>query len=186
MLSADDVTVGHMNRATPPNEFEVRRSLYFSLIYVALAVALAAAAASNLWIQLATREALTPAALFAVVTLFFVWQAVEQMRDRRPQIAIGRDGLLLAAASSDFIPWRQIRRIERGRRLFGGPRFEIELAPEAAGRLKFGFRFMGDHVTRLPGNPNGVTVFTMGLDRPLDDIHAAVRRHWPPDELAQA
>lgn len=174
-----------MSRAVSPVELEARRSFYFSLIYVVLAAGLAAAAASNLWHQLETREALTPAALFAVVTLFFVWQAVEQMRDRRPQIAVGRDGLLLAAASPLPIPWRHIWRIDRGRQLFGGPRFELELAPEVATRLKFGFRFMGDNVTRLRGNPNGVTVFTMGLDRRIDDIHAAIRRHWPPNDREQ-
>ena len=171
-----------MSRLATPAEFEARRSLYFSLIYVVLAAALAAAAASNLWTQLDTREALAPASLFAVITLFFVWQAFEQMRDRRPQISVGRDGLLLAAASPEPIPWRQIWRLDRGRRLFGGPRLEMELAPEAARRLKFGFRFMGDYVTRLRGSPNGVIVFTMGLDRRLDDIHAAIRRYWPPDD----
>ncbi len=171
-----------MTRDVLPARFEARRSHYFSLIYLALAALLAAVAVSNLWTQLETREALAPAALFAAITLIFVWQAIEQMRDRRPQIAVGRDGLLLATASPEPIPWRQIWRLDRGRRLFGGPRFEMELAPEAATRLKFGFRFMGDHVTRLRGSPNGVIVFTMGLDRRLDDIDAAIRRYWPPDD----
>ncbi len=172
-----------MNDTTSPiaGAFVVYRSRLHSLINLVLGVFLAALALTNFWDQLESRGAFLPSLLIVAIAGVYLWHTYQMVCDRGPQVVIDATGLRLATASPDPIPWSYIWRLEAGRRLFGGPRVEAEVAPEVVARLKLGQRFLGDNVVRLKARRNGLAIYTVGYDRTADQIFAAARRYWPPD-----
>ncbi len=168
-------------QGSPSPVFEVRRARWFTLFQLALALGLLAVTLANLNHQLAARDALTPAILFVALAVFYAWSAWRQFVDRTPQLVVSADGLWLVPAAPKPIPWPRIWHLAKGQQIIGGPRLEGQLDPAIVVGLKFGQRYMGDHIVRLRGQNNGFCVHIMGLDRSLDDIYAAIRRYWPPD-----
>ena len=169
-----------------PGAFVVYRSRLHSSMNLVFAALLTTLALINLWDQFESRTALFASFFFAVIAGFYLWHTYQQFCDRLPQLVIDASGLWLGAASPDPIPWPNIWRLDAGRRLFGGPRVEAEVAPEIAARLKLGQRFLGENVVRLRGRSNGFAIFAIGYDRTADQIFAAARHFWPPDDRTGA
>ena len=162
--------------------FVVYRSRIHTLLNLVLGILLAALALANFWDQLGSRRAFLPSLIVVAIAGIYLWHTYQQMRDRGPQVMIDANGLWLASASAEPIPWSRIWRLEAGRRLFGGPRVEAEVTPEVAARLKLGRRYLGENVVGVKGRAGGVAIYTVGYDRTADQIFAAARHFWPPDD----
>jgi hypothetical protein len=164
--------------------FVVRRSLWSILMNLVLGLGLAGLTVANVVYQLRTGGSWTVAGMFAFIAVFFLWQAIDQLRDRSPLVEIGPSGLRLRLASPDPIPWSRIwhAHATRGPLNFGGGRLDFQVDPAVFLRLKFGQRFMGDIVVKKRGQPNTFSVIAQPLEESADAIFAALKRYWPPDK----
>jgi hypothetical protein len=164
--------------------FAARRALWATLLNMLMGVLLAAVTVVNLVRQFREDGSPAAAAVFAVLALFFLWQAWTQLRNRVPLIEVAPEGLRLPTASSDALPWRCIRHVRRAHGLLGigGGRVDFTVDPVVFDRLKFGQRFMGDVVVKRRGLPHTLSVITPQLDENADAIYAAVQRYWAPED----
>jgi hypothetical protein len=163
--------------------FTARRALWATLLNVLVGLFLSALTIANLVHQIRAGQAWVVAVLFAILALFFLWQAWTQFRIRTPLVEIGPAGLRLPSASPDPVPWPRLRQMQAARGLpgLGGGRVNFTVDGETFARLKLGQRFMGDVVVKARGWPNTFSVITPQLEESADAIAAAVKRYWPPD-----
>jgi hypothetical protein len=163
--------------------FTARRAVWATLLNALMGVLLSALTITNLVHQLREGGSWPVAALFVVLSLFFLWQGWMQLRDRAPVIEIGPRGLLVPTASPEILPWPRLRHVAPGRGLpgLGGGRIDFTVDSETFARLKLGQRFMGDVAVKARGRPNTVSLITSQLDENADSIFAAVKRYWPAE-----
>jgi hypothetical protein len=166
---------------TEPPIFTARRALWATLLNVLVGLFLSALTIANLVHQVRAGQSWMVAVLFAILALFFLWQAWTQFRDRTPLVEIGPAGLRLPSASPDILPWPHLRQVQSARGLpgLGGGRVDFTVDAETFARLKLGQRFMGDVVVKARGWPNTFSVITPQLEENANSIVAAVRRYWP-------
>lgn len=164
--------------------FEVRRSRSHVLMQIGFATFLVVLAAANLGNLLrhgdVERGPLFASVFFALLMAFYVWNLVNQYRDRRPQIVIGPDGLLLPNALPTPVPWSQVWNVAPPAGTFTRTRLDIDIAPEIYARMKLGQRFMGESIVRRKGLGGGLTIYTTGFEHNAVELEAAIRKFWPP------
>jgi hypothetical protein len=173
-----------MTQAPPRGAvFVVRRSLWSILMNLLLGALLAALTFSNIVHQFRTGGSWAVAIMFGIIAVFFLWQAIDQLRDRSPLLEIGPDGLKLRTASPQPIPWPRIWHAQAGAGVLGlgGGRVDFQVDTEIFSGLKFGQRYMGDVVVKKRNVPNTFSVLTPQLDESAAAIYAALKRYWPPD-----
>lgn len=163
--------------------FAARRALWATLLNMLMGLLLAAITVLNLVRQFREGGSPATAAVFAVLALFFLWQAWTQLRNRVPLIEVAPDGLRLPSAGNDALPWRCIRHVRpvRGFLGMGGGRVDFTVDPTVFDRLKFGQRFMGDVVVKRRGLAHTFSLITPQLDENADAIYAAIQRYWTPE-----
>jgi hypothetical protein len=161
--------------------FTARRSLWAIILNLVLGLLLTALTIANLVHQVKTGGSWAVSVMFAIIALFFLWQAWAQLRDRSPVIEVGPAGLRLPLASAEAIPWSRIRHVHLARGIpgLGGGRVDFMVDIETFARLKFGQRFMGDIVVKKRGAPNAFSLITPQLEESASAIFAAIQRYWP-------
>jgi hypothetical protein len=167
--------------------FAARRALWAILLNLLMGLLLAGITILNLVRQIREDGSPMGAALFAVLAFFFLWQALNQLRNRVPLIEIGPGGLRLPGASEDTLPWQCIRQVRpaSGFAGLGGGRIDFTVDGDVFDRMKFGQRFMGDVVVKRRAMPHTFSLITPQLDASTDTIYAAIKQYWParrPDE----
>jgi hypothetical protein len=99
-----------------PQTLEVRYSQPFHLCLATIGVSLVSAA--GIWALTASPEAgldklptenLLLIGASALALLYYAVRSIVMLRDRRPQIAAGPDGLWLGFGRFVLIPWRDVR-----------------------------------------------------------------------------
>jgi hypothetical protein len=163
--------------------FTARRALWAVLMNLLMGVLLAVLTIINVVRQIQDGGALLASAFFAMLVLFFLWNAWSQLRHRRPLIEIGAAGLRLPTASEQPLSWTLIRQVvpARGALGLGAARIDFTVDTDTFARLKLGQRFMGDVIIKRPGMPNTFSVITPQLEENAAAIFTAVKRYWPPD-----
>jgi hypothetical protein len=162
--------------------FTARRALWATLVNMLMGLLLAAITILNIVQRLREGGTLLSSVFFALLALFFLWHAWNQLRDRAPLIEVGPAGLRLPSASPDTLPWPLIRQVAPSRRLFGlrSSRIDFTVDPDTFARLKLGQRFMGDIIVKRPGMMNTFSVITPQLEENANAIYDAVTRYWRP------
>jgi hypothetical protein len=171
-----------------PAELVVRRSRLAAVVG-AFGGAVFALAAGFFLLHAWREGESTLAALFLfVLALAYAAQTVERLLRDRPVLAIRPDGLHLPACADRPIAWRSVRALgtARGPVAWRGGRVDVALEPEAFARLRPGQRLLGDAVTKLRFAPNAISIHASGLDHDATQIVAALSRHWPPADAADA
>ena len=160
-------------------EFAAGRSRSHATAYLAMAAVLFAVILASLVRLIEAGESIIAPAVLATAVGFYCWQTLTQFLDRSPKVVVAADGLGLPDALSERIPWSRILALEF-RSAFRGARLDVAVDAEIYDRLKIGQRFMGDHIVRRRGWPNGFSILAFGLDTDGEAIFKAARRHWPP------
>jgi hypothetical protein len=117
---------------------------------------------------------------FGIIIAFYLWQQVEQFRDRTPQLTVAPEGLYLPAAIDQPIPWRKIWHAQTSHMLLGGGQVAMRVDPEIFLQMRFGQRFLGANVVKGRGGLGNIAIVAQGYDTGADKIMAAIRGYWPP------
>jgi len=121
--------------------------------------------------------------LFSVLALamaYYIFLGVSRYLDRKPQIVIDHDGMLLGFGRNKRIPWKDIQWV-RLRRLALRPQLQVGLVPEAflATDLRLSHLNLDDSLRPIRGMPSAVLVRDNGLDTTASAMLDAVKAFRP-------
>ena len=124
-------------------------------------------------------------ALLTVAMVFYGWLGVTRFLNRRPQVVIDRDGIVLGFGRNRRFAWDEVRWV-RLRRLAFRPQLQIGLVPEVfvAADLRLSMWNLDDGLRPIRGVPAAVLVRDNGLDTSAATMLDAVRAFRP--NLVQA
>ncbi|MBM3646878.1 MAG: PH domain-containing protein [Alphaproteobacteria bacterium] len=119
-------------------------------------------------------------AMLAMAMLYYVFLGVSRTLDRRPQVIIDRDGILLGFGRNRRLAWDDIGWV-RLRRLALRPQLEIGLADQAFidANLRLSMWSFDDSLRPVRGQPTTVMVRDNGLDTAASAMLDAVRTFRP-------
>jgi hypothetical protein len=124
-------------------------------------------------------------ALLTIAMVFYGWLGLTRFLNRRPQVVIDRDGILLGFGRDRRFTWNDVKWV-RLRRLAFRPQLQIGLVPEVfvAADLRLSMWNLDDGLRPIRGVPAAVLVRDNGLDTSAATMLDAVRAFRP--NLVQA
>ncbi|MBX9942534.1 MAG: PH domain-containing protein [Reyranella sp.] len=171
----------------PAKSVEARYSALHNLGMAAIAVAMIVGAI----IHFATNSQHAPTfslndprfVLFSVIALamaYYIFLGVSRYVDRRPQIVIDRDGIVLGFGRNRRLAWDDIEWV-RLRRLALRPQLQIGVRPETfvAADLRLSLFNLDDSLRPIRGVPAAVLVRDNGLDVTSSAMLDAVGKFRP-------
>jgi hypothetical protein len=116
----------------------------------------------------------------AAIMAFFAWLGAQRFADRRPQVVIDRDGILLGFGRNKRFAWKDVQWV-RVKRLALRPQLQIGLAPEAfvAADLRLTQWNIDDGLRPVKGMPATLMVRDNGLDRSAAAMLDAIKAFRP-------
>jgi hypothetical protein len=119
-------------------------------------------------------------ALLALVMLYYVFVGISRTIDRRPQLVVDRDGILLGFSRDRRLAWDDVLWV-RLRRLALRPQLEIGLVDQAFidANLRLSPWGFDDSLRPVRGQPTTVLVRDNGLDTKASAMLDAVRSFRP-------
>lgn len=123
--------------------------------------------------------------ILALAMAYYIFLGVSRYLDRRPQVVIDHDGIVLGFGRNKRLAWRDVQWV-RLRRLALRPQLQIGLAPEAfvAADLRLSLFNLDDSLRPIRGMPAAVLVRDNGLDTNAAAMLDAVKAFRP--NLAQS
>ena len=111
---------------------------------------------------------------------YYVFLGIDRWRDRRPQVVIDHEGILLGFGRNRRLAWQDIEWV-RLRRLGVRPQLEIGLGAETfiAANLGLSMWHLDDALRPVRGRPTSVLVRDNGLDHKTAALLDAVRAFRP-------
>jgi hypothetical protein len=118
--------------------------------------------------------------LLACAMAFYTYTGIRRFRDRRPQVVIDQDGIMLGFGRGHRFAWSDVEWV-RLRRLALRPQLQIGLEPQAffAADLKLTLLNFDDSLRPIRGVATGLLVRDNGLDTRASAMLDAVRRFRP-------
>jgi hypothetical protein len=118
--------------------------------------------------------------LLALAMAYYVFVGISRYLNRRPQVVIDRDGILLGFGRDGRFAWDDIE-WARLRRLALRPQLEVGIAPQAfmAADLRLSMWSFDDGLRPIRGLPSAVLVRDNGLDTRASALLDAVRTFRP-------
>ena len=121
--------------------------------------------------------------LFAVLAIamgYYAYLGVSRFSNRRPQVVIDRDGIVLGFGRNRRFAWEDVQWV-RLRRLAMRPQLQVGLVPEAfvAADLRLSQWQLDDSLRPIRGMPTAVLVRDNGLDMTSSAMLDAVRAFRP-------
>ena len=121
--------------------------------------------------------------LFAVLAIamgYYAYLGVSRFANRRPQVVIDRDGIVLGFGRNRRFAWEDVQWV-RLRRLAMRPQLQVGLVPEAfvAADLRLSQWQLDDSLRPIRGMPTAVLVRDNGLDMTASAMLDAVRAFRP-------
>ncbi len=121
--------------------------------------------------------------LFSTVAIamgYYIFLGISRYADRRPQVVIDRDGIVLGFGRNRRLPWDDIEWI-RLRRLALRPQLQVGIRPEAfiAADLRLSMFNLDDSLRPIRGVPAAVLIRDNGLDVSAAAMLDAVRAFRP-------
>ena len=157
---------------------EVRYSRPFHLTLATLGIGLVAVAAffaltapPEAGVNNLRTENLMLIGACALALLYYAVRSIRMLRDPRPQVVAGPDGVRLEFGRGVLIPWQDVQWLRvKGIR----PMVQLGIAPHWLAGLQLSIWNLDDYLTAIPGAPSALGIRCAGLDSTARDIHAAL------------
>ena len=119
-------------------------------------------------------------ALLSIAMVFYGWLGVTRFLNRRPQVVIDADGIVLGFGRNRRFSWNEVQWV-RLRRLALRPQLQIGLLPNAfaAADLRLSMWNLDDSLRPIRGVPAAVLVRDNGLDKTASAMLDAIRSFRP-------
>ena len=119
-------------------------------------------------------------AILAIAMGYYAYLGVSHFANRRPQVVIDRDGIVLGFGRNRRFAWEDVQWV-RLRRLAMRPQLQVGLVPEAfvAADLRLSQWQLDDSLRPIRGMPTAVLVRDNGLDMTASAMLDAVRAFRP-------
>ena len=119
-------------------------------------------------------------AILAIAMGYYAYLGVSRFANRRPQVVIDRDGIVLGFGRNRRLAWQDVQWV-RLRRLAMRPQLQVGLVPEAfvAADLRLSQWQLDDSLRPIRGMPTAVLVRDNGLDMTASAMLDAVRAFRP-------
>ena len=119
-------------------------------------------------------------AILAIAMGYYAYLGVSRFANRRPQVVIDRDGIVLGFGRNRRFAWEDVQWV-RLRRLAMRPQLQVGLVPEAfvAADLRLSQWQLDDSLRPIRGMPTAVLVRDNGLDMTASAMLDAVRAFRP-------